>query len=85
MGLQIRALGIALALWIVHSSSEGEKSTVTGFSQSLIYGLLPTLAFVIAVWLAARAGMGLGPIILTGYAVWAMGSVLLYLIRRLLL
>jgi hypothetical protein len=70
-----------LALWIVYSASAGEKSVVSQFSFSLLLGLLPTLAFLIAVWLAARAGMKLVPIILTGYGVWAIGAALLYMMR----
>jgi hypothetical protein len=46
--------------------------------------VLPTLAFLITVWLAARAGMKLGPILLTGYGVWATGATILYLLRNTL-
>jgi hypothetical protein len=50
-----------LALWIVYSSNAGEKTAVTNFSLSLVLGLLPTLAFLVTVWFAARAGMKLAP------------------------
>jgi len=46
--------------------------------------LLPTLAFLITVWLAARAGLKLVPMILMGYGVWAIGASLLYLLRNIL-
>ena len=46
--------------------------------------LLVTLAFIITVWLAARAGMKLVPMLLTGYGVWAAGAGILYLFRNLL-
>ena len=71
-----------LALWIVYSSNAGDKTAVSQFSLSLLLGLLPTLAFLIAVWLAARAGMKLTPIILTGYSVWAVGATLIFLLRE---
>jgi hypothetical protein len=70
-----------LALWIVYSSNAGDKTAVSQFSLSLLLGLLPTLAFLIAVWLAARSGMKLAPMILTGYGVWAVGAVMLYFLR----
>lgn len=73
-----------LALWIVYSSNAGEKTAVTNFSLSLVLGLLPTLAFLITVWVAARAGMKLLPMIVTGYSVWGAGALLLYLLRNLL-
>ena len=71
-----------LALWIVYSSNAGEKSAVTQFSLSLLLSIIPSLAFLITVWLAARAGMKLLPMILTGYGVWAAGATLLYFLRN---
>lgn len=77
-------LATPLALWIVYSSNAGDKTVMSQFSLSLLLGVLPTLAFLITVWLAARAGMKLGPILLTGYSVWAMGAMILYLLRNTL-
>ena len=73
-----------LALWIVYSSNAGEKTTVTQFSLSLLLGVLPTFAFLVTAWLAARAGIKLLPMILTSYAVWAIGATILYLLRTAL-
>ena len=77
-------LATPLALWIVYSSNAGDKTVLSNFSLSLLLGVLPTLAFLITVWLAARAGMKLVPMILTGYGVWAVGAFLLYLLRNTL-
>ena len=73
-----------LALWIVYSSSGGEKEAVASFTQSMFLGVLPTVAFIIAIWLAARAGMKLFPMLLTGYGVWGAGALILVLLRNLL-
>ena len=73
-----------LALWIVYSSNAGDKTVVSQFSLSLLLGLLPTFAFLVTIWLAARAGMKLAPTILSGYGVWAVGAILLYLLRNTL-
>jgi hypothetical protein len=73
-----------LALWIVYSSNAGEKAAVSQFSLNLLLGLLPTMAFLITVWLAARAGMKLAPMLLTGYSVWAVGATILYFLRNTL-
>ena len=73
-----------LALWIVYSSNAGDKTAVSQFSLSLLLGLIPTMAFLITVWLAARSGMKLAPMILTGYAVWAVGATILYVLRNTL-
>jgi hypothetical protein len=77
-------LAAPLALWIVYSSNAGDQEAVSQFSLSLMLGLLPTMAFLITVWLAARAGMKLGPMLFTGYGVWAAGAAILYLLRNTL-
>jgi hypothetical protein len=77
-------LAIPLALWIVYSSNAGDKQVVSQFSLSLLLGFFPTLAFLITIWLAARAGMKLVPMILTGYSVWGAGALILYLLRNIL-
>jgi hypothetical protein len=73
-----------LAIWIVYSSSGGDRIAMNEFTSGLIVGLIPTFGFAIAVWLAARAGMKLGLILLSGYGIWAFGTGLLYLLRNLL-
>jgi len=77
-------LGAPLALWIVYSANAGSKEVVSQFSLSMLLGLLPTLAFLVTVWFAARAGMKLGPMIVTGYSVWAVGALIIYLLRNTL-
>jgi hypothetical protein len=77
----VMPLTAPLALWIVYSSNAGDKTAVSQFSLSLLLGLFPTMAFLITVWLAARAGVKLVPMILTGYGVWAIGATTLYLLR----
>jgi hypothetical protein len=73
-----------LAIWIVYSSSGGDRIAMNEFTSGLIVGLIPTFGFAIAVWVAARAGMKLGPILRSGYGAWAFGTGLLYLLRNLL-
>jgi hypothetical protein len=75
-------LAAPLALWIVYSSSGGEKEAVSSFTLGMFLGFLPTLAFALALWLAARAGMKLIPMIATGYGVWALGAFILYIFRN---
>jgi len=77
-------LATPLALWIVYSANGGDKQVVSQFSLSMLLGLLPSLAFLITVWITARAGMKLGPIIISGYGVWGTGALILYLFRNIL-
>lgn len=77
-------LGIPLALWIVYSSTRGEPAAVESFTRSMAIGILPTVAFAIAIWLAARAGLKLGPILGVGYLTWAVSLGFLLGLQRLL-
>ena len=75
-------LATPLALWIVYTANAGDKNIVSQFSLSLLLGMLPTLAFLITVWLAARAGMRLAPMILISYGVWTVGAAILFFLRN---
>jgi hypothetical protein len=75
-------LTIPLALWIVYSSSQGNRAAVESFTYNMIYGIIPTLAFAVALWLGARAGFKLAGMILLGYSVWAVTLLVLMGMRR---
>ncbi len=73
-----------LALWVVFNSARGDQAAVTQFSLGLLLGILPTVAFLAVVWLGARQGLRLAPLLLLGYAVWAASASLLFGIRKAL-
>ena len=75
-------LTIVLALWIVYSSVGGEQQAVSQFILGLFLGIIPTVCFVIAIWLASRAGIKLIPMLIIGYAVWGIGVLLLYQFQK---
>ena len=75
-------LTAALALWIVYTSANGNKTATSQFSLSMIFGFIPTFFFMVAAWIASRAGMKLGGILLTGYSVWAVGAGMVFLLRK---
>lgn len=76
-------LNMPLALWIVYAAADGERAPVARFTSGLAIGILPSLGFLLVIWLAARAGMRLGPMLLLGYAAWGLGLGILFLVRRL--
>ena len=80
----VMPLTAPLALWIVYSSSGGEQAAMSEFTLGLILGLLPTLGFAVAAWLAVRDGWKLGPVLLVGYGAWGIGTLLIALLRNLL-
>ena len=75
-------LSAPLALWIVYASASGDRATVAQFSRGLLIGLIPTIGFMVTVWLAARAGLKLVPMILIGYGIWGIVLVLVVVMRR---
>ena len=75
-------LTAALALWIVYTSANGDKTATSQFSLSMIFGFIPTFFFMVAAWIASRAGMKIGGILLTGYSVWAIGAGIVFLLRK---
>jgi hypothetical protein len=80
----VMPLGATLAYWVVYSINEGDRTTMESFSRGLVLGLAPTVAFVIAVWLATRAGLKLMPVLAVGYVVWGAGVALLLALSRVL-
>jgi len=77
-------LTIPLTLWIVYSSVGGEKQAMSLFTSGLLLGIIPTVSFVVAIWLASRAGVKLVPMLLIGYAVWGVGVMLIFKMKGLL-
>jgi hypothetical protein len=73
-----------LAIWIVHSSSGGERAAVTNFSFGLLLSVFPSLGFLLTVWIASRAGMKLLPMLFSGYGVWVIGVLILFMLKKTL-
>lgn len=77
-------LNAPLALWVVYSSVGGDRESVGRFSLGMLFGIMPTFAFLVTAWLASRAGWKLAPTILLGYGAWAIGALILVGLRRVL-
>ncbi len=74
-----------LALWVVYSLNDGRQEATTQFAQSMLIGVIPTVGFLIALWLAARAGAKLGPMIGIGYGAWTAVLLLTLLLKNIFL
>lgn len=65
-------VNIPLAIWIVTSTDGGsDQAQMSKFTGSLLVGLSATVIFTVALWLAARAGLGLVPMLAVAYLAWA--------------
>ena len=76
-------LNAPLALWVVHNANRGEQKAVAEFSGNMLLGAIPTLGFLATVWLAARMGLKLGPMLAAGYGAWAVALIAIAVVRRL--
>jgi uncharacterized membrane protein (GlpM family) len=80
----VMPIGATLSLWIVYTANDGDRQALADFGQGLVLGILPTLGFLLVVWLATRSGWKLLPMLLLGYAVWGVGVGLTLFLRRVL-
>lgn len=74
---------IPLTLWIVYSSTKGDQGSMQEFTRSMVNGIIPTVAFVIAVWLGSKAGLKIVPLIVLGYSAWGVTLLGMLTLRRL--
>jgi len=65
-------INITLALWIVTVSDGTDQETVVSFVRSMVIGVIGTLIWLLAVWLAARAGWAFPRLLLVGYLAWGI-------------
>lgn len=75
-------INVALALWIVYSGAAGERSSIRQYTDTLPFGILGTVAFILAVWLAARAGWRLLPMLAIGYVAWGVTLALIFALKQ---
>lgn len=75
-------VNLPLALWIVASGPNATPEDTVKFSETLLFGIFSTVIYVIAVWLAMRAGWTLWPAIGAGYVAWALGLGVILLLQR---
>lgn len=65
-------VSIALGLWIVYVGEGGDRAAVVSFTRSMFLGMIGTAVWLLAVWVAARAGWGLSRLLTVGYVAWAI-------------
>jgi hypothetical protein len=83
---------VPLALWIVYTAEGGDQTTTVSFIASMFVGVGATLACVAGtfvslsrtMWLAARTGWRLVPMLVAGYLAWGLMLVLSFGLRQVL-
>lgn len=74
-------INIPLSMWIV--SNGAGSPAIYDFARTTVIGLFVTLAWVLIVFLALRAGWTLGAAIAAAYGVWGMIVGVLFALRVL--
>lgn len=74
-------VNLSLGMWIVAANAQDEHQALVEFTQGLGFGGVPTLIFLLVVIWGARAGLRLGPLLLAGFAGWAVGLGIMLLAR----
>jgi hypothetical protein len=64
-------INMALALWIVVGTPEITQQAMVQFVRSLVIGLMPSVVWLIVVFVMLRNGWTMLPAVLVGYGVWA--------------
>ncbi len=80
--LAVMPVTAPLAIWVIYSANSGDTHAVQDFTLSLVMGILATVAFLVAAWLAARAGWKLVPTLSVGYLTWGVCVILILLVRK---
>jgi hypothetical protein len=76
-------INVPLALWIVYSGGDSDRDGTFSFFETMLVTLPATFVFIVAAYIAARAGWGLAPMILVGYLAWGASLLLLLPLRGL--
>ena len=78
----IMPINIPLALWIF-SGGDTPQTDLVAFIEGVMIGSIPLFGFLIAAYIAARAGWSVAPIIVSGYAVWGIMYLSIFWLRSL--
>lgn len=77
-------LNIPLGMWIVYAGAENKQAELAQFSEAVLLNIVPTIGFMLVAWQTTRHGWDLVPSIIAGYAAWAVGMVLIFVLRQVL-
>jgi len=74
-------VNLPLAIWLLSAGADTTQASTVQFIENLIIGLIPTFGFLIIVYIAARAGWSVLPMIGIGYVGWAVMLVIMLFIQ----
>ncbi len=75
-------LNTPLSLWIVSEAAGDDRAGVVSYMDGMLWGILPTVVFVVVALMAVRAGWRAGATIAVGSAAWAAAVGVFFGVRR---
>ncbi len=73
--------GLLVLVW-VNIENRGEPAIMEGFARGALFGIIPSLAFFLVVWILFRRGFHLLPAVGAGMAAWLAGALLHRILLR---
>ena len=77
-------INVTLALWLIYAADGTTQTEMVSFVRSMVFGVFASLCWLLAVWVASRAGLSLGWLLVAGYGTWGLLLVIAILIPSLL-
>lgn len=77
----VMPINVPLGMWILVAGREDAQQALTEFTEALFINIIPSLFFMVVAWQMSRAGYGLVPTIAAGYAVWAIGLLIIFALQ----
>jgi len=71
-----------LSVWIIYNATHGERESVIQYTQGLVIGIIPTLFFIITLWLASRIGLKLPIMLGISYSIWVLVLMIVLGVKR---
>ncbi len=65
-------INVPLGLWLIASSTETDTKVMTEFMRSALLSLIPSVLWLLIVFVTLRAGWTIWQAIGTGYGVWVV-------------
>jgi hypothetical protein len=67
--------GVVVMLWL-HSEKPEDPQLMIDYTKGALFGIGPSIAFFVAVWMALRYGFPLWMVVPSGLAVWLLAALL---------
>ena len=73
--------GVIVMIWL-HAEKPDDPKLMIDYTKGALFGIIPSILFFIAVWLALRQGFPMWMVVPAGFAVWVLAAVLHQLALR---